>query len=227
MNKEKRQKAQFLLSTVFQPHCLRRHHHRGRPPLHAHSQLWAPCCDGAESMTCLCVTAVWTVTVKRPSDWSPSWRLHPAASGASYNTGTTVQEGQLPQSFARLCRTATCGFCSSLPTSCRMIGAGIWCTRLWQRRRCPIGLSPWFRTCPASSILRNWSSTATLTWVLTLTEVTLSSKRLCSCVSNIWWMFVLFFLSWIYQILYLLLFSSLDLKGLVKNEETRTAPAMD
>ncbi len=187
------QTARCLLSAVFQHHLhlrrhpvLRQHPHRGRPRLnrYSHSLSSARRRDGAESMTCLCATAVRTATSKRLGAWSLSWRLHPVALGAFCGRGMTAREVQFPQSYARLCRTATYGLCSSLLTSCRMSGASMWCTRFWPRGLCPNGLFPCFITCPALSILRNWSSTSTPTWAGTLTEVMLSSSRPCSCVSN-------------------------------------------
>lgn len=189
--RQKRQKNQRQLqSTVYQLHhhlhlrsALRHHRHQGQP-LPKHSLLWAHGSDSAESMTCSCATALWTVTVKRPDAWSLSWRRLPVAFGAFYGRGMTVQELRFPQSYARLCRTATYGLCLSLLASCRMIGASIWCTRLWQRGLCPIGLFPWFRTCPAQSVLRSWDSSFASTWTVTLTGVTLSSTRLCSSVSS-------------------------------------------
>lgn len=171
---------------LHQHSVLHQHHQQGHHPLLnccSHNLLWTHCRDGAESMTCLCAIAPWTVTVKRPDAWSLSWRLHPMALGAFYDRGMTLQEVQFPQSYVRLCRTATYGLCWSLRTTYRMSGACIWCTRLWQRHLCPIGLFPCFRTCPALSILRNWSSTTTLTWALILTALIVASVGLCSNVS--------------------------------------------
>lgn len=148
------------------------------------SLFWAQSCAGAKSTTCWCVTARWTATLKRLRGWFPSWRPHHAASGASCNTGTSVQEGPRPQSCARRCRRATSGLCSSPPASCRMTGATIWCTRLWQREPCPVGSSLFFSTCRTLSILRSWGFSAALTSVGTPSGDTGASVTRCFCVSR-------------------------------------------
>lgn len=134
---------------------------------------------------CSCATAQWTVTLKRLHGWCPSWRLHRIASGASYKRGMSVQEGQSPQSCARLYRTATYGFCSLPPTSWRMPGVTTWCTRLWRREQCPVGLFLLLWTCLAPSILKNWSFSATLTSAVTWTEDTRASATRCTSVSEL------------------------------------------
>lgn len=159
--------------------------HGHRPCTYSLSLLWAQRCAGTERMTCSCATVQWTGTLRRLHGWCPSWRLHPSASGASCKTGTNVQEGSNPQSCARLYRTATYGLCSSPPISCRMTGVTIWCTRLWRRERCPIGLSLLSGTCPAASILQNWSFSTTLTSAVTLTGDTRASLTRCASVSEL------------------------------------------
>lgn len=132
-------------------HCL----HGYQICTHSLSLFWSQSCAGAKSMTCWCATVQWTVTLKRLHSSFPSWRLHHIVSGASCNTGISVQEAPPPQSCARLYRTATSGFCSSPPTFCRMTGVTIWCTRLCQREQCPVGLSLLFWTCLTLSILKS------------------------------------------------------------------------
>lgn len=167
-----------------QLHLLSVHLHGHQICTRSHSLFWAQSSAGAKSMTCWCATARWGATVKRLRGWLATWRPRHAASGASCNTGTSVQEGPRPQSCARLCRRATSGLCSSPPASCRMTGATTWCTRLWQRGQCPVGLSLFFWTCLTLSILRSWGFSAALTSAGTLTGDTDASVTRCFCVST-------------------------------------------
>lgn len=167
-------KMHACLSAASRPHH-HPHPQLGRPGCQAHSHSWARRCAGVGSMMCLCATAQWAATVRRPWSWWLSWRHHPKASAASCSTETTVQEVQCPRSSARPWRTATSGLCSSRLTSCRTTGVNTWCTRLWPRDLCPIGSSRCIRTCNRPTILRNYASSALSTWTRTRREATLAS----------------------------------------------------